>query len=90
MMTFPDFINGAFEATGAIAVLFNVRTILRHKQVRGFHIGPMFFFTSWSLWNCYYYPHLDQWASTFVGAAMGLSNLIYLALVLYYLRKEQS
>lgn len=85
-MILPDIINGGFEAFGSIAVWANIRTILKEKQVRGYRSDVIIFFTSWSLWNMYYYPHLSQYASMLAGASLGLANLVYAFLVVHYRR----
>lgn len=86
-MHIPDLINGMFEASGAVATFTNVKVILRDKAVRGFHFGAVAFFTSWSLWNLYYYPHLGQWFSFTGGAVLGILNLTYTGLAIYYSRR---
>ena len=86
----PDFINAAFEILGAFFVFLSIRKLYFDKLVRGIHWAGIAFFTSWGLWNIYYYPSLDQWAS-FAGAiAISFSNLIYLSMIIYYIRSENN
>jgi uncharacterized membrane protein YfcA len=82
-----DLINGAFELWGAVFILLNIIQLLRDKQVKGIHWGSSFFFTSWGLWNCWYYPYLGQWASFWGGAVMCLLNFIWLGMRLWYSRR---
>ena len=47
------------------------------------------FFGAWSLFNLFYYPHLDQWVSTVGASLMAISNTTYVMLVIYYIHKEK-
>lgn len=85
-MLLPDLINGLFESFGTLAMLFHVRALYRDKLVRGFHPGSVLFFTSWGIWNLWYYPHLSQWLSFFGGAALCGTNLLYTGMTLWYIR----
>lgn len=85
-MTLPDLINGTFESGGAFAMALNVATLYRHKEVRGFHVGPTLFFTAWGGWNLWYYPSLGQWISFCGGVALFATSLLYTSLTLWYIR----
>ncbi|KKL45911.1 hypothetical protein LCGC14_2350840, partial [marine sediment metagenome] len=67
MIDFADFINGAFELLGAVAIFGHVRRVLKDKAVAGVSILSVCFFASWGLWNLYYYPSLGQWVSFWGG-----------------------
>ncbi len=83
-MLVPDTINGCFEAAGALFMCHNIRTIYKDKMVKGVSKLTMIFFASWGYWNCYYYPHLDQWFSFCAGVCLALSNSIWVCQMLYY------
>lgn len=86
MTAWPDLMNAAFEAGGGVLVFANVRTLYRHKMVRGVDWRVTAFFTAWGAWNLFYYPHLDQWAS-FVGTAViTAANAAWLTLLCRYRR----
>lgn len=87
-MTFADTINGAFEFWGGISMLNNCRVVLRDKQVKGVSIESTTFFTCWGLWNLYYYPSLGQWSSFAGGLMIVTANTIYVALMIYYRRRN--
>ena len=89
-MMYNDLINGMFEFAGAGINLLNVRAILRDKKLQGVHWSPYAFFTSWGIWNLWYYPSLDQWFSFVGGAAIVIVNGTWLALALYYIQKEKN
>lgn len=80
----PDIINACFEFFGAWMICINIHRLWNDKQVRGAHWGPLVFFTSWGIWNLYFYPHLDQWWSFAGGVTLAIVNAIYLAMILYY------
>lgn len=82
-----DIINGSFELLGGIIYILNIRVILKDKVVNGVSLIPSFFFSSWGIWNLFYYPSLEQWYS-FIGAVfLVISNTTWLGLALYYRRK---
>lgn len=89
-MQVPDIINGIFELGGSPLILLSIFKLLKDKRVKGvskYHVG---FFTSWGLWNLFYYPHLDQWASFIGGLFIVITNTIWLSLMLYYIKKEKN
>lgn len=82
-----DYINGIFEFVGALMLCKNVQVLLKDKKVQGVHWMPTMFFTTWGMWNLFYYPSLDQWASFFGGLAIVTVNAVWLTLVLRYRNK---
>ena len=84
----PDLINGSFEAVGGLLLLRNCWVLYCDKQVRGVNWSVTAFFAAWGLWNCYFYPHLDQWASFTGGITVTTTNLIWVALAVHYSRLE--
>ena len=85
-MTFGDLGNGIFESIGGWCVFQNVKRIRADKVVKGVDWRVTGFFTSWGIWNLWYYPSLDQWLS-FAG---GLSIVFGNGLWLYYAIKYRS
>ena len=86
-MSWPDMVNGLFEACGGLALCANIKQLLKDKQVKGIHWGSTLFFTSWGLWNCFYYPHLDQWFSFLGGIFIATANIVWLALRVHYSKR---
>jgi len=84
----PDLVNGAFELGGAALLTLNVRALSRARRIEGVHWGPTVFFTAWGLWNLFYYPSLDQWASFAGGLAIVLVNAVWLGLLFRFSRKR--
>ena len=80
----PDIINGLFEGIGSVFMAANIVRILKDKKVAGFSWTASAFFGSWSLFNLFYYPHLDQFWSLAGAVCMAVSNTTYVVLVLYY------
>lgn len=87
-MTWQDLITGLFEACGGWLVFLNVYQTWKDKQVKGVHIASNIFFTSWGVWNLYYWPHLDQWLAFSGGIPLAVANACWLAQVWYYGRKQ--
>lgn len=83
-----DIINGLFEFGGAIANFFNVLQIRKDKKVAGVHWSTYLFFSTWGLWNLFYYPSLDQWVSFTGGALIVTMNILWLAHAIYYMRNK--
>jgi len=79
-----DIINGSYELFGAPFIFLSVIKLYKDKKVQGvswIHAG---FFTTWGVWNLYYYPSLDQWFSFFGGVAIVIVNTIWLFQLIYY------
>lgn len=87
-MNYSDLINGLFEFFGAAMIGLNIKAILRDKQIKGVHWGSTFFFTSWSIFNLWFYPANNLWWSFAGGAAIFTVNSIWLYLVWHYYRKQ--
>ena len=85
----PDFINGVvFEGGGAIAALLNIFYMYKDKEVKGMSVISIAFFTSWGLWNIFYYHHIAQPVSWYAGIVLSTFNMIWLGMYLYYKRKK--
>ena len=89
LTSLPDLANAAFEAFGGLVIILNIKRILRDKRVMGFDWRVMTFFTAWSYWNLYYYPHLDQWLSFTAGLGIVVTNTVYTVLMVYYVMSER-
>ena len=85
----PDRINGLFEIGGSLFCGLSVWKLYCDKQVRGVSWITTGFFAAWGFWNIYFYSHLGQWCSLVGGVALALVNAFYVALMLYYIRKEE-
>lgn len=83
-MSIPDLVNAAFEFGGALAIGASVLRLVKDKQVHGVSLWMIGFFTSWGLWNLFYYPHLGQTWSFVAGIVVLLANLAYLSLLIHY------
>lgn len=83
-----DQINSAFEGLGAVVNVINIRKLLQDKVVKGIHWGTVGFFAFWGYWNIYYYATLGQWWSMSLGACLAVANSVWLALALYFVRKQ--
>lgn len=79
-----DLINGSFELFGGVIWLLSVFKILKDKQIKGISWAPQAFFSSWGLWNIYYYPSLNQWYSFAGGLFLVSVNLWWTSLAIYY------
>lgn len=81
-----DFVNGLFEMGGSLLILLNIKALYRDKEIKGLSPLPLLFFTSWGLWNCWFYP-TNGFMWSFVGGLMlALVNLAWLAQILWYMR----
>lgn len=77
-----DFINGLFELFGAFALWGNVRAIKRDRSIAGIDWRATGFFTSWGIWNLYFYgPANGLWFSWWGGLAIVVVNCYWLVLV---------
>lgn len=85
----PDLINGVFETVGGLMCWMNVQKVLKDKSVAGVYWPIQAFFSAWGLWNLYYYPTLNQWASFVGGVFLVVGNTIWTVLAAYYARKDK-
>ena len=86
----PDTINGLFEFAGAGFLSLNVIKMYKDKILKGYNWWATVFFTSWGLWNLYYYPYLDQWFSFWGGCAIVFVNTIWIGQIIYYSRRRNN
>jgi hypothetical protein len=85
----PDTINGLFELFGSAMIWINIRALYRAKRYEGVSLAPVFFWSSWGLWNLFYYPHLGQIFSFLGGCSVVAANTINGALMFYYARHRK-
>lgn len=88
-MNIADYINGTYELLGGFFLLYNCLVLYRQKQVRGISVLATVFFTSWGIWNLYYYPSLNQWVSFTGGCLIVIANTIWVSMMIYYVYKEK-
>lgn len=80
----PDALNAVFEFVGGLMLWGNVRRLYRDKQTKGVSLLPTAFFTSWGLWNLYFYPAVGAPLSFFGGAFLAVANLTWLGQMAFY------
>ncbi len=85
----PDAVNGLFEILGGFAILDHCRQLYKDKMVRGASWKAVAFFTVWGYWNLFFYPHLDQWWSFSGGVFIAATNMLWIGMMLYYIRREK-
>lgn len=91
-MTFqlnPDLVNGSFEFLGALFLARNALLLYQDKVAKGVSKLSTSFFTAWGIWNLFYYPSLNQTWSFMGGVAIVLTNATWLALMLFYSKKNK-
>jgi hypothetical protein len=88
MIIVPDLVNGLFELFGGVFVSMNIYQLYNDKKVNGIHWGSSVFFTSWGIWNIYYYPFLGQWLSFCGGIFICVANIIWFIQRIYYRKSK--
>lgn len=86
MIWSPDAVNATFLFGGGVLLWINVYRLLRDKKVAGVSFWPALWFASWGVWDCYYFPHLNQWWSFVSSALAVLPNAAWLFLYWKYRR----
>ena len=84
MIEWQDAINGTFELLGAPFMTLSVLKLRKEKIASGVSSWSIAFCVTWSFWDFYYYPHLDQWISFYGAIACGLINIFWLFQIAYY------
>lgn len=87
-MEINDIINGCFEFLAGFAVLNHCRTVHKDKAVAGVSVLSILFFSTWGVWNLYYYPSLNQMWSFYGGLFIVTTNLLWVTLLLKYRDNE--
>jgi len=87
-MSWADAVNGLFEMGASIAILAHCFKLYKDKLLRGVSIGATAFFTSWGVWNLYYYPSLGQSISFVAGMAVVFTNVLWLGMMFHYSRRN--
>jgi uncharacterized BrkB/YihY/UPF0761 family membrane protein len=85
----PDLINAAFEGFAALFILNHCRALWKSKQAHGVSLLSTVFFTTWGLWNIFYYPHIGQNYSFKAGLAVVSANFIWVYLIWKVRRLEK-
>jgi hypothetical protein len=85
----PDLINGLFECFGGLLLCRNCVQLYRDKMIRGVTWPVTLFFAAWGFWNCFYYPHLDQWLSFSGGLVIVSANTVWVTMAIFYTRRER-
>jgi len=80
-------LNALFEVTGGLLILLSIRKLYRDKRVAGVHWAPVTFFTTWGVWNLFFYPAIGQWLSFWGGLSVASVNFVWLAQIIYYSRR---
>jgi len=84
-----DVINGSFELFGGVFAMLNCYQLRKDKKVRGVSFIAVGYFAVWGFWNMYYYPVLKQWMSLLGGLLITAVNVLYIGMLIYYIRKEK-
>lgn len=83
-MNISDYMNAGFEAGGAAFNILNIRKILIEKEVKGVSLVPTAVFTTWGLFNVYFYSVNHLPISAIAAIAMCLVNATWVFLALKY------
>ena len=84
-----DQFNALLALSGACFLLPSIFEAYKKKLVVGIHWSTPLFFTSWSLWNIWYFHSLDQPYSTVGALSMFIVDIVWLGLILKYRDKTQ-
>jgi len=86
-MTAPDLINSSFILVASCMLWNNVRTLAKHRKVKGVSILTTAFFAVYGCWSVYYYAHLNQIASLLMNLIALTANTVWVVLALWHKRK---
>lgn len=86
----PDLINGFFELIGSCFILYNCSLLIKAKIVQGISIWTNIFFTSWGVFNIWYFGSLTQHYSVLFGVILSVVNITWIILAIYYTRNQKN
>jgi hypothetical protein len=81
-----DLINFFFGVFGALLAYQNIREAKKHNKIQGVHWYSTFFFSSWGIWNIYFYSSLELYLSVLGSICIVLVDFYWL--YLYYKLKK--
>lgn len=84
----PDLGNALFEVAGSILIWKDVHQLVLDKQIKGVYWPARAFFAAWGVWNLYYYAAIGQNLSWLAGVVMVTANIVWVALVIKYIRRN--
>ncbi len=85
-MQINDLLNGLFELGGAVVAWMNAYKLYKDREIKGVYWPVWIFFSSWGLWNLYYYPSLGQYISFYAGIILVSGNIAWVVLAFKYIR----
>jgi uncharacterized membrane protein YfcA len=88
-MNHSDLINGIIEFISSLFVILNIIKLYKDKEVKGVSIICTIFFTSWGIWNIYFYPANKLYLSFIGGLFIALFNSIWVGQMFYYNHKNK-
>ncbi len=89
-MQLNDLFNGLFELGGAIVTWINVLKLYTDKDIKGVFWPVWLFFSSWGLWNLYYYPSVGHYISFYAGILLVSGNIVWVILAYYYIKNKEN
>lgn len=84
-----DIVNALFEVFGAVFLSFNIVRLYKDKVLTGVSVVPTTFYTTWGLWNIYFYPATGNYLSGIAGVLVVVVNATWLGMALYYSRGKK-
>lgn len=87
-MQYNDLINGLFELGGAVVTWMNVYKLYQDRIIKGVFWPVWIFFSTWGLWNLYYYPSVGHFISFYTGIVLVSGNITWCTMAFIDKRKE--
>lgn len=84
-----DLGNALFEFGGAIVTWINVFKLRKDKEVKGVFWPIWVFFSTWGLWNLYYYPSVGHTLSFVSGIILVAGNITWVFLAKKYMKGKK-
>jgi len=80
----PDITNALFELIGGYFTWINAWILFKDKEIKGVYLPAWVFFTSWGVWNLFYYPAIGQMWSFYAGIFLVSGNVVWVSLAFKY------
>ena len=85
-----DKINSTFLFAASLFYVLNLVKLRKDKEVKGYNLGSIVFFTTWNCWNVvFYFVETNMFWTKVSSMFVAVLNIVYLTLLFKYRRQKK-